>query len=81
VLFLLVYYQSISVFKGIFRAPFKVASDLRPFLETLVVLNKFKQLNVFIKLPGSLLEVRTKVAGPVLPALLGVSIYFILVLI
>lgn len=73
--------QGISVFEGIFSSTLKVPSYLRPLFESLVVLDELEQFGVLVGLPWPLFQVGAKIASPMLPALLGVSIYFILILI
>ena len=80
-LFLLVDYQSVSIFKGVFSSPLEVASYFRPLLESVIVFDKFKQFEIFVKLPWPLFQMRTQIACPVFSALLGISINFVLILV
>lgn len=48
--------------------------NLRPLLQSLVVLDKLQQLYVLVQLPGPLLQLRAQVASPVLPALFCVTV-------
>ena len=78
---MLVDYQSVSIFKGVFSSPLEVASYFRPLLESVIVFDKFKQFEIFVKLPRPLFQMRTQIACPVFSALLGISIDFVLILV
>lgn len=73
--------EGISIFKCVFGSPVEVFGDFRPFFQPLVIFDELEQLDIFIELPGSLLELGTQITGPMFAALLGVSINFALVLI
>lgn len=80
-LLLLVDYQGISVFKSILRSAFEVLSDLRPLFVSLVFPYTFEEVDIFVGLPGSFFELRAEVAGPVLSALLCISIDLLLIIV
>lgn len=80
-LLLLIYYQSISIFKSIFCSTFKIFCNLRPFFISFVFFNKFEQLNILIELPRPFFKLGTEVASPMLSTLLSISIHFLPIII
>ena len=78
VFLLLVNYQSISIFQGIFSSAIKIFHYFRPFLGAFVLLYAFKKLNILFRLPRTFFQVRIQVAIPMLSALFSISKYFII---
>jgi hypothetical protein len=74
---LLIYYQSVPIFQCILSSTVKIFYNLRPFLRSFIFFYTFQKLNVFIRPPRTLFEVRIEITIPMLSTLLCISKDFI----
>ena len=73
--------QFMPVLQRILGSSIEIFRQFWPFFQSLIIPDKFKELNILFRLPQSLLQLRVEVAVPVLLALFGISVNLVLIFI